>query len=371
MNAEDYIGWAAELVLKHSGLSKSDFDGQGLGVAGMAWPHAEIWSAEVAQNLGLSPKLILRADRGGMNGASLLGQAALAVNAGFVDLVLCVGGDSPMSITPGTSIPTWRYEEDFMKPFGMMGPNSIFAFVLRRHMHQYGTKPEQLGKIAVTQRQHALLNPNAYLKTPLTLQDYLNSRFIADPIRLLDACILVNGGLAYVVASARKAKEITDRPVYLLGFSELDNYLHGSRNRPDVTFTGTTITAKQAFEAAAISHRGVSFFQPYDDYTIAVLMQLEDAGFCRKGEGGRFVEQTDLSVKGEVPINTGGGQLSAGQPGMAGGFLHIVESVRQLRQEAGERQVKDARIGVVTATGALSYGVNFVNACTLVLGVEA
>jgi acetyl-CoA acetyltransferase len=370
LTAEEYFAWAAELALARAGLEKKDFDGQGLGIGGTLWPHAEIWSAEMVQNLGLNPKLVLRADFGGMNGCALLTRAALAVHAGLVDYVLCVAGDAPMSIPDWGQVRTWRYELDFMLPYGMMGPNSMFAFVMRRHMHQYGTTVEHTGKIAVTQRQHASLNPNAYLRQPLTLPDYLSSRMIADPVRLLDCVIPVNGGLAYIVTSAERARKHTDQPVYLLGFGESDGYLHGSRNRPDVTYTGVHVSARRALEMAAAAPDRLSFFQPYDDYTIAVIMQLEDAGFCGKGAGGRFVEQTDLSVSGALPVNTGGGQLSAGQAGMAGGFLHLVEAVRQLRGEGGPRQVPDARTGLVTGIGGLAYGVNLVNTTAVVLGRE-
>jgi len=369
LGAEEYFAWATELALDDAGLSKDDLNGQGLAVTGGEWPHAEIWSAEVAQNLGFGPKLLLRGDHGGMNGTGLLIQSALAINSSFVDLVLCVGADAPMSIE-GPPSRTWRYEQDFMKPFGMMGPNSIVAFVMRRHMHQYGTKPEQTGKIAVTQRKHASLNPNAYLKAPMTLDDYMKSRLIADPVRMLDSSILVNGGSAFILASKERAKKITDNPISVLGFGEAHNYMEGPLGTPDVTVTGLKVAAKEAYEMARVGPPQVNLFQAYDDYTIIVLMQLEDAGFCKKGEGGKFVDETDLTFNGSLPINTSGGQLSAGQPGMAGGLTHVVETVRQLRGQAGQRQVKDAKIGLVSGLGGLSFGGNLVNSAAVVLGVE-
>ena len=365
LTAEEYYSWAAELALESAGLSKDDLEGQGLGVIGAEWPHSEIWSTEIVQNLGLNPKLLLRADHGGANAAALLVQSSMAIHSGLVDTVLCVGADSPMSIQNGASSRTWRYELDYERPFGMMGPNSMVALIMRRHMHQYGTKPEQTGKISVTQRFHASLNPNAYLKTPIKLDDYLNSRLISDPIRLLDACISVNGGLAFIVTSRRKARRLTDKPVYVLGFGE--NHTH---SRADVTITGIADASRDAFKMAKVRKSEISFFQPYDDYSIIVLVQLEDAGFCKKGDGGKFVEQTDLTLNGQLPVNTGGGQLSAGQPGMAGGFVHIVEAVRQLRGEGGKRQVKNARTGLVTGLGGLAFASNFANYYTLILSSE-
>ncbi len=226
-----------------------------------------------------------------------------------------------------------------------------------------------MGKVAVVQRDHALKNPNAYMKAPLTMEQYFASRMIADPIRMFDACIPVNGGLAFIVASKEKAREIAkDRSISILGVSESDNYYHGSRTRPDITYLGVYESARNAFKESGVSHKDVSFFQPYDDYTIAVLMQIEDAGFCKKGDGGKFVDEHDISYRGDLPINTGGGQLSSGQPAMAGGFVHIVESVRQLRGEGGERQVNDAKIGVATGIGAISYGNSLVNSATMIFG---
>ena len=369
LSVQEYFAWAAELALKDAGLEKKDFDGQGIAVTGAAYPHAEIHSAEVIEDLGFSPSLLIRTDGGGMGGGSLLYQAGQAVASGAVDMVLCLGADAPMNITTPGVVRTWRYESDFQKPFGMMGANSQFAFILRRHMHQYGTRPEELGKIAIAQREHAIKNPNAYLKTPLTMEQYLASRMIADPIRMFDACIPVNGGLSFIIASNEKAESISkDKAIKVLGIAESDNYFHGSMIRPDITYLGVADSAKKAFEASGVKHEQVDFFQPYDDYTIAVLMQIEDAGFCKKGEGGKFVQEHDLTFKGDFPINTGGGQISSGQPAMAGGFVHIVESIRQLRGEGGERQVKDAKIGVATGIGGISYGNSLVNSMTMIFG---
>lgn len=369
LSVQEYFAWAAELALKDSGLEKKDFDGQGIAVTGGAFPHAEIWSAEVISDLGFSPKLLVRSDQGGMSGASMLYQAGQAVVSGAVEMVLCLGADTPMNISTPGAVRTWKYESDFQKPFGMMGPNSQFAFILRRHMHQYGTTFEQLGKIAVVQREHALKNPAAYMKQPLTMEQYLSSRMIADPIRMFDACIPVNGGLAFIVASRDKARQISnEKSVPVLGIAESDNYFAGSRLRPDITYLGISQCSKAAFEMSGVKRSEVSFFEPYDDYTIAVLMQIEDAGFCLKGDGGKFVSEHDISINGDFPINTGGGQISSGQPGMAGGMVHIVEAVRQLRGEGGERQVKDAKIGVATGIGGIGYGNSLVNSMTIILG---
>jgi acetyl-CoA acetyltransferase len=370
LSEEEYFAWAAKLAIEDAGLEKKDLDGQGIGVVGSSYPHAEIWSAEVVQNLGFRPHLMIRSDHGGMGGASLLYQAGLAVTSGVVNYVLCIGADTPMNISEPGAVRTWRYESDFQKPFGMMGPNSQIAFVQRRHMYEYGTNVEDLGRIAVSQRKNATRNPLAYMRTPLSLEEYLSSRMIADPVRLFDACIPVNGGLSFLVTSLEMAKKASHRnAVPILAIAESDNLLQGSSTRPDIcSLGGLRESSKKAFQLAGIKTEEISFFQPYDDYTIIVLMQIEDVGFCEKGKAGQFLRDHDISYEGDFPINTGGGQLSSGQPAMAGGFIPIVESVRQLRGEGGDRQIKSPKIGVATGLGALSYGNNLCNSATIVFG---
>jgi len=224
--------------------------------------------------------------------------------------------------------------------------------------------------VAIVQREHAMKNPNGYLKQPLTMEQYLSSRMIADPIRMFDACISVNGGLAYIVASKEKAGKIAkkDKIVNILGIAESDNFKMGTSQRPDMTYLGIYDSSKGAFDMSGLQHKDIDFAQLYDDYTIAVLMQLEDAGFCEKGRGGKFVAENDISFKGNLPVNTGGGQLSSGQPSMAGGMVHIVESVRQLRGDGGARQVNDAEYGLATGIGAISYGNTLANSMTIIFG---
>lgn len=369
LTLEEYIAWTADLALKHASLDKSDLDRMGLVINGSQYPHSEIWSAEVAQNLGVSPKRLIRVDNGGASGITSLARATELIQLGIVDRVLCIGADAPMSITTHPYPyfgPETAYVRDYENPYGMQGPKSEFAFVMRKHMELYGTKPEQTGKIAVVSRSHALLNPNAYFKTSITLEDYLKSSMLADPIRLLDNVMLVNGGLAFVVTSAEYAKK-SENAVYVIGTGESYSYRSGSRTRPNVTETGIKVAAKQAYVQSNVSVRDVDFFEPYDDFTIAVIMQLEDAGFCNKGDGGKFVENTDLTIKGELPISTGGGQLSAGQPGLSGGHVPLVECMRQLFGKGEKRQVKGAKIGMATGIGGLSYINNLENTTAAIL----
>jgi acetyl-CoA acetyltransferase len=375
---DEYLAWATELALERAGMSKNDFDGQALGVAHAEASHTVNWSAAVAESLGISPRVLLRADQGGASAAALLIRAAAMINAGVVDRVLVVGADTPLtipSIAPGLPLSPERTRGvfwDFQGPFGVMGANSQFALVQTRYMHQYPLEPEQLGKIAVVTRYHASLNPGAIYRKPFTMEEYLASEVLSYPVRLFDCVPMVNGGLAYIVTSAETARSTTDKPAYLRGFAEVSNYYSGSRTSPDITDTGFLQTAPEAFAMAGITHKDVNVFEPYDDYPMVVLIQMEDCGFCRKGEGGRFVEEHDLTVRGDFPISTDGGQLSGGQPGGAiGGFMPLIEAVTQVRGEAGERQVEGATVAVASGFGGMTYARNNRSCVTLVFGAEA
>lgn len=371
MGWQEYMAWAAEIALKSANLTKKDIDGQGMAVTRIM-PSPMFFGGEVAENLGITPKLIINADHGGASGTAMLAQAAFAVKSGIVDYVLCIAAEAPMSMLGGFTYPSADgHRRDFENPFGVMGPNSIFAMVAARYTYEYKLTAEQTGKVAITQRNHANLNPNAYFyKQSINMDDYLNSRMISEPFRLLDCVMPVNGGLAFVVTTAERAKKMTDKPVYILGYGECDNYYGGSRNRPDITTMGMKEAASDALKMANKKPTNMQFLQPYDDYTIAVILQLEAIGFAEKGKGGKFVEENDISYKGVIPVNTGGGQISSGQPGLAGGLVNLLEGVRQLRGEGGQRQIKNCALGMVTGIGALMYARNVNYNMSFVLGTE-
>lgn len=374
---DEYIAWAAELALDKAGMSKNDFDGQGLGVSHAEVAHTVNWSAATAENLGISPQVLLRADQGGASAAAMLIRAAAMIRAGVVDRVLVVGADTPLnmpSVAPGLPLSPERTRGvywDFQGPFGVMGASAQFALVLQRYMHEHRVTPEQLGKIAVSARYHASLHPGAIYRKPITLEEYLGSRMLTDPIRLLDCVPIVNGGLAYIVTSAATARSLSDRPVYLLGHGEANNYYHGTRSFPDITHTGFTVAAPQAMQMAGVTHKQIDFLEPYDDFPFIAMMTIEDHGFCKKGEGGRFVEEHNLHFDGDFPLSTDGGQLSGGQPGGAiGGFMPLVEAVAQLRGEAEGRQVPGATIGAACGFGGIPYGRPGRSCVSIILGTE-
>lgn len=374
---DEYIAWAADLALTHAGMTKKDFDGQGLAVAHAEAAHTVNWASATAENLGLTPKAIIRGDQGGASATSLLIRASALIAEGVVDRVLVVGADTPLtipSVAPGLPLSPERTRGvywDFQGPFGVMGATAQFGLAQQRYMHEAGITEEQFGKIAVTTRYHASLHPGAIYRQPYTLEEYLNSRMLSDPMRLFDCVPMVNGGLAYIVTSAETARGITDRPAYLRGHAEVNNYYAGPRSHPDITATGFLETGPEGFSMAGIGPKDVDVFLPYDDFPFVVMLQLEHYGFCARGDGGRFVDETDLTVKGDLPVSTDGGQLSGGQPGGAiGGFMPVVEAVTQLRGEGGERQVKDATIAVASGFGGITYGRNARSCVSIVLGLE-
>jgi acetyl-CoA acetyltransferase len=208
------------------------------------------------------------------------------------------------------------------------------------------------------------------LRKPITIEDYKNSRLVADPVRLLDCVLPANGGKAYILASPERAKKLRKRPVYLKGFGERSNPSYGARAGSDALIMGVKDAGKVAMEMAGVKHSDIHFLELYDDYIIVVYLQIEDLGFCGKGDLGYF-ERTDFTFKGQLPIQTGGGMINCGQPSTAGGTLHILEAVRQLRGEGGDRQVPNAKIGLVSGLGVLPYGKNLGCCAVAVLGNEA
>jgi acetyl-CoA acetyltransferase len=368
-SSAEYLWWAMRLALEDAGLSLKDFNGQGLGATiPTAYPQP-FWPEEVAEILGITPGMLFSGGTGGAGSVSLLGQMSAAISAGMIDLAMCIGAAAPFSEHHGGGLQPGDMR-DFEIPFGTMGPNSKIAMVMRRHMHEYGTTLDHLGKIAVAGRYHASLNPSAYLRKPITVEDYKNSRLVADPVRLLDCVLPANGGKAYILASPERAKKLGKPPVYLLGFGERSNPSYGPRAGSDALIMGIADAGKVAMEMAGVKNADIDFLEMYDDYIIVVYLQIEDLGFCAKGDLS-FFERTDFTFKGQLPIQTGGGMINCGQPSTAGGTLHLLEGVRQLRGEAGDRQVPGAKVGLVTGLGVLPYGKNLGCCAVAVLGKES
>jgi acetyl-CoA acetyltransferase len=353
-----YYAESIRNALKQAGLRKSDI--HGFSITTQASPD---YSPHVAEQLGLEVDWVLNADYGGAGGVMGVRRAADAIQCGHVDLIVLVGGNSFDRSNPQQRMLEYQ-RGNYVDVYGYGGPNTLMALIERLHMAQYGTTLEQIGKIAMAQRENALNNPQALFRDPMSFDDYLNSRMISDPIRLFDCVMPCSGAECVILASEKRAKEITDKPIYLVTDAEKSHYQVANMTPDKLTFGMKPVGDKIFSE---VKREDIDVFEIYDDYPIAVMIQIEDLGYCKKGEGGKFVEAHDLTYKGNFPVNTGGGELSVGQAGLAGGFLHIVEALRQLRGEAEGHQVTNAKRALVTGIGWLNYGRNLGTTAALVM----
>ncbi|MGX1787107.1 thiolase family protein [Bosea sp. NPDC055332] len=343
-----YLADAAAACIANAGIPKSDIDGLTLS-SFMAPPDNAVTLAEY---LGLELNWAQVFTAGGAGPIATILDAVRAVEAGVANCVLCLGGDSRTMDEFRKSISNFTTAiANYATPLNFGGMNGFFSMIQRRHMHEYGTKREQLGRIAVDQRYNALRNPQAIFKTPLTLDDYLNARLIADPFRLYDCPMPASGADAILVAPLDRAKP--GKGVRILSGFQRHNHLRGEVS--PLRF-GWERFREDLFAEAAVEHGDLDFVQVYDDYPIMCSIQLEDLGFCAKGDAGPFLDRHRMTFDGDFPLNTGGGQLSCAATAGGGGLIGTVEAVCQLRGEAGERQVQSATLGLVSGFGMVSYG---------------
>ena len=295
---------------------------------------------------------------GGASCVAALQSAAMAVASGVAKHVLIpIGRNGASQGRVGDRVremPQFRVIGEYEMPVGSIAPAQLYAQMARRHMELYGTRSEQLAEIAITVRNHAILNDNALMQKPLTVEDHQASRIISDPLRLFDCCLESDGGAAVVVSSAERARDQRQKPVFLMGVAEgHPDSPSAITQRGDLTRLGTAKAAPKAFEMAGVTPQDIDVAEIYDCFTYIVMCQLEDLGFCPKGEGGNFVEGGRLALGGELPINTHCGLLSQAH---IVGMNHIVELVRQLRGQGGRAQVENAEVGLVTGFGDLGDG---------------
>jgi acetyl-CoA acetyltransferase len=348
---------ASTRAIAEAGLKASEIDG--------IMPFPNLGRAEeFAANLGCENlRYAATIHMGGAAPAASLQAAAAAVNSGMANYVLLPAGWNGYSgarvrqtvSQDISSIPGGAIARDYYLPFGFTAPPQWYSVIARRHMHEFGTRSEQLGAIALTMREHAQLNPKAVMHgKPMTLDDYMASPMLADPYRFFDCCLETDGGAAVVVTSAERARDMATQPVRILAAACGQPYPADEiTNRRDIFKTGLTIAAPEAFGKAGLTPSDVDFAMIYDCFTFEVLQQLEEVGFCKRGEGGSFVEGGRIALGGDLPVNTHGGLLSEAH---VLGMSHIVEAVRQLRGDLGERQVGDASVGVVTGWGDFGDG---------------
>lgn len=344
---------ASLAAIRDAGLEPQQIDGV------IPYAGGGIIAEDFITNFGL-PDLRYSAQTpmGGASPVAALQTATMAVASGVANHVLLALGRGSISggrITQRlAAMPQMRVVGEFEMPLGANAPAQFYAHMARRHMHLYGTTTEQFAEIAMTCRDNARLNERAMMRKPMTLADHHNSRMIASPFRLFDCSLESAGAAAVVVSRADAASDLANKPVYISGVAEgHPDSPSAITQRADMTRFGLAKAAPVAFDMAGIRPDDIDVAQIYDCFTFVVLCQLEDLGFCEKGEGGAFVESGRLRRDGDLPINTHGGLLSEAH---IAGMNHIVELVRQLRGECGERQIKDAETGLVTGFGDLGDG---------------
>jgi acetyl-CoA acetyltransferase len=340
----DLIGQATLRALEDAGLKKEDVDGL---FSASAYYHMPTLS--VGEYLGIRPRYSDATSMGGSSFVSHLFHAAVAIDAGLCEVALIAYGSTQRSA--GGRLVSGSETLSYEAPYKPRYPVSMYALVASRHMYQYGTKREQLAEVAVAAREWAKLNPKAFMHGDLSVEDVLSSRMVASPLSVLDCCLVTDGGGAVLVTSAERTRELRKPPVYLLGAGEA----HWHRNisqMPDLTVSAAADSGPRAYEMARLGPSAVDVAMLYDAFTINTVLLLEDLGFCEKGEGGAFVSGGRISPGGELAVNTNGGGLSYNHPGMYG-LLLLVEAVRQVRGECGERQVPHANVALVHGNGGV------------------
>lgn len=322
--------------------------------------------AYMADVLGLQLDWLSTGNVGGCSMLCAVSAAAAALRDGRCKVALVIGADAPSTRYEAH----YRaYREEFVGPTGVVRPPNAFGLIHNAYLQRYGDPAEALAKLVVTQRAQALLNDLACakLRKPLTIEDYRSSRLVSDPLRLLDSVMFCDGANAVLMMQAEMARAMgLDRQVRLAGYAERSNH-RAQEAAPDLLDSGFSVAGPRAMAQAGATPADIDLLQLYDDFTIALLMQLEHMGFCERGQGAAFVRDHDFTSAGDLPMNTGGGQLSAGQPGLASGGLSLVEAVRQMFAEAGERQVRSARKALVTGIGGIAYGRGWTMSSALVL----
>jgi len=344
----ELLARSARAAVADAGLKMGDIDGLCTASA-----SAAMWALPVVEYLGLNPRYIDGTMLGGSSFIAHLLPAMHAIRSGQCSAVLVCYGSAQRSSTLGRrEIGNARRHLDpqpYEHPYEPMLPVSAYALAASRHMHAFGTTREQLADVAVAARAWARLNPEAFMREPLTRQDVLAARMVSDPLSVRDCCLVTDGGGAYVLVSAERAKDLPHKPVYVLG-NATAVWNRQISSMPDLTVTAASQSGREAFAMAGLAPKDIDVVQLYDAFTINTILFLEDLGFCPKGEGGRFVQDGAIAPGGRLPVNTNGGGLSCVHPGMYGIFA-LIEAVLQLRGQAGERQVGNARTAIAHGNG--------------------
>lgn len=344
----EYLSEAIGEAVADSCIPYSEVDG--MAVISFDLPRDN--AVSIGQHFGIDGPWYLGDEFGSASPIAGIIRGARAIQEEVADVVVVAAAGATSTEETLDLIDQWNtFIYNHLRPYGFGGANGIFALLQRRHMHEFGTTREQLSEVVVTQREHARSNPKALLRSPMDQETYLNARPIVEPLHLYDCVLQCGGGAACVLASKEIAAEYGSETVPILSGEEFHNPNLFDAFDPSLGWKHHDVVAK-----AGIKHDDIDTVQLYDNYAINVVIQLEDLGFCKKGDGGRFVTETDLSIGGDLALNTDGGHLSVGQAGGAGGLLGVVEAIRQLRGEAGERQVRDCEVALASGFGNVAYG---------------
>lgn len=347
LNAE-----AALVAIEDAGIDRSEIDGL-LTAYSFSEDYFMLGSV-LCEYLGIKPQYAASMIVGGATPGAMLHHAAAAIASGSCSTVLLVVGENRRTgigrdeaVARLTAVGHPQYEN----PYGPPLPG-IYAMVAQRHMHEFGTTPEQLASVAVTCRHHASMNPAAHMQEPITVEDVLSSKVISEPLHMLDCCLISDAGGALIVTSAERAAKLRKPPVFVRGIGEQHTHEHLIMAE-SLTTTGAVDSGRRAFEMAELKPDDVDVALLYDCFTIVPIIELEDLGFVARGEGGNFFEDGHARLGGQLPINTHGGMLSHAHAGAAGGMFDLVEGTRQVRGECGPRQVTDANVALVHVEGGV------------------
>lgn len=358
-SSEEIAIEASVKALAEAGLTTRHVDAVFGSLPGNANPLSALLIAEM---LGIQPKFTDNNRTGGSTFLSYTLLAAMALREGLCETALIFYGSNQRTASGKliSSVKPFAYEA----PYAPIFPATSYALAASRHMHEYGTTREQMAAVAVAARAWASLNPEAFMRGPLSVADVLASRMVSSPLTVRDCCLVTDGGAALVMTTAARARQLPRKPVYLLGAAAATTHMNIVA-MPDLTQTAAIDSGRRAFEMARLTPRDIDVVELYDAFTINTILFLEDLGFCRKGEGGPFVASGAIAPGGALPVNTNGGGLSCVHPGMYGMFT-LVEAVRQLRGEAGARQVAGAELALCHGNGGVLS-----SQVTNVLGTEA
>jgi acetyl-CoA acetyltransferase len=353
----DLMAQGVQRALADCGLTLKDIDG-----VFSATTQSRLSVLALCEYLRIDPPFLGSTIVGGSSFEYHVAHAMSAIQQGLCNVAVIAYGSTQRSI--GRKQASVREINPYESPFNPFMPSSAYALAAARHMHQYGTTREQLAAVAVAARGWAQLNPVAWDRKPLSIEDVLSARMVSYPFTVRDCCLVTDGGGAVIVTSAERARSLRKKPAYVLGCGQSTTHSSIS-SMPDLTVTGAAASGKAAYGMAKLGPADVDAFELYDAFTINTILFLEDLGVCRKGEGGAFVEGGRIGPKGSLPVNTNGGGLSYCHPGMYGLFL-LIEAVRQLRGECGERQVRDCEVAVAHGNGGVLS-----SQATVILGSEA